>query len=312
MRLATFNVQNMRLRAGEGGALRLDGARDADLPRDAAPGAARFDRIDRRLTAEILTHADADVVALQEVFDQATLDYFHDKVLTPAGAAPYPHRVCLPGNDGRGFDVALMSRIPTTRIESHAAATPHSLQLAPTPGCASGERIFRRDCIEATIGPLTLFVCHFKAPYPDADASWRIRRLEAEAVATLIRRRFPDAAQGLWIVAGDLNEPGDAADGDAAAIRPLLGELGVDLMLRLPETERWSFHQQHSTVYSRPDALIGSPALAERFPTATPRVLRGGLDRDAERYRGPRLSDVGRHRPHASDHAALVLDLPGL
>lgn len=309
MRVATFNVQNLRLRRKEAGP-RLDGAWDKDV----SPGAGDRDALaaaDRRLTAEVLRIANADVVALQEVFDRETLDHFHDEALTPAGAAPYPHRICLPGNDGRGLDVALMSRRAPRRVESHAAETPASLGLPATAECAADARIFRRDCLEAEIAGIALFVCHFKAPYPDVEASGRIRLLEAQAVAALIRRRFADPAAALWLVLGDLNEPRETpAAGPAAA--PLVAMGGVDLMLRLPEGERWSFHQPRSAFYSRPDAMIASPALAARFPSARPRIIRAGMEREAERYPGPRLAEVGETRPHASDHALVAIDLPGL
>ncbi len=310
MRIATFNVQNLRLRRQDG-APHLDGARDGDIPEDTSPAAAAHDPTDRQLTAAVLRLASADIVALQEVFDRASLDYFHESVLAPMGVRPYPHRYCLPGNDGRGLDVALMSRRRPTRVESHAPATPAALGLAAIPGCEPEHRIFRRDCLEAEIGALTLFVCHFKAPYPDAEAAWPIRQLEAAAVAALIRRRFPNPAEGLWLVLGDLNEPFEQGAA-GSALAPLIAAHGVDLMLRLPEAERWSFHQPYSTRYARPDAMIASAALASRFPEAAPTIIRAGLDFGAARYRGPRFEGVGRHRPHASDHAAIVIELPGL
>ena len=45
---------------------------------------------------------------------------------------------------------------------------------------------------------------------------------------------------------------------------------------------------------------------------AVPEILRRGLGHEAGPGQGARLERVGLHRPHASDHAALVLDLPGL
>jgi hypothetical protein len=40
--------------------------------------------------------------------------------------------------------------------------------------------------------------------------------------------------------------------------------------------------------------------------------LRAGLGHEAARHEGPRLEGTGWHRPHASDHAALVVEFPGL
>ncbi len=307
MRIASFNVQNLRLRRG-GPTPRLDGARDADTP---GRSAADLDAADRRLTAAVIARADPDVVCLQEVFDLATLDHFHDAFLRPTGAAPWPHRVCLPGNDGRGQDLALMSRRPLEELASHARLTPADLGLDPAPGTDPALPVFRRDCLRARIGPLTLFLVHFKAPWPDAAQGWEVRRREAEAVRRLIARRFEGAAYPLWLILGDLNEPATESR-EARAIAPLLAPFSVDLLARVPPGERWSYHMPEEGLYSRPDGMLASPALAGRYPASRPEILREGLAAAARRYDGPRLPGVGAERPHASDHAALLIDFPDL
>lgn len=315
MRIASFNVQNLRLRQHNGD-WRLDGARDSDTATDNTKAALALDGTDRRLTADVLRDADADVVALQEVFDQATLDYFHDHVLLPEGVAPYPYRICLPGNDGRGLDVAVMSRLPMTEVVSHAALTPFDLGLAveshPGLGIAPARPIFRRDCLMVTVGRLTLFLCHFKAPYPDEEGAWIIRRLEAQAVRRLIERRFADDANAYWMLIGDLNEPAISPMGKERAIAPLIGDVSVDLLARLPVDDRWTYFDRWSGLYSRPDAVLASPALARDWPGACPKILREGLGREVGAGAGSRLQEVGDHRPHASDHAAILIDFPEL
>ena len=306
MRIATFNVQNMRLRHSKAGVL-LTGARDGDGPARESAAAKVSDVIDRKLTAAILREADADVVAMQEVFDRETLDYFHDRILLPSGSAPYPFRICLPGNDGRGYDVALMSRIGLEHVKSHATLTAKDLGLEREAGDDADEPVFRRDCLSARVGELTLLVCHFKAPWPDADIAWMTRRLEALAVRRLIERMFPDPASAQWLILGDLNEPQNEPRGERATA-PLIDDFAVDLVTRLPEDRRWSYHMQDTSIYSRPDALLASPAFARRFPNATPLYLRQGLGHEAARFSGERLHGVGYHRPHASDHAAIAID----
>lgn len=301
----------MRLRVRDGAA-HLDGARDEDIEEDMGADAAALDDIDRRLTAAVLKKAAADVVSLQEVFNQDTLDYFHDTILVPGGVPPYPHRICLPGNDGRGLNVAVMSRLPFDDVTSHAAETTSSLGLEESDILGPDNRIFRRDCLEVSIGRLTAFICHLKAPYPDTASVFDIRRLEAVAVRRVIERRFDTPAESLWLIVGDLNEPAIAETDPERSIAPVFEGFAVDLLARIPPQERWTFHQPHSAVYTCPDALLASPALAARWPDVRPEILRIGLDRDAERYRGARLAGVGAHRPHASDHAALSVDFPGL
>lgn len=292
MRIATLNMQNLRL-LPDG---RLSGARDGDDAEDPS-----FDLMDRRLTAEVLAEADADVVALQEVFDAASLDAFHDRFLRPV-TAPYPWRCCLPGNDGRGLDVAVMARRPWDAAVSHAGVTARDIGMAMPEGMDPGQPVFRRDCLEVRFGPLTLFVVHFKAPWPDRARAFAVRRLEAVAAARLV-----GAAGPLWLVAGDLNEPA----GRDRAVAPL-ESLGVNLMDRLPEGDRWTFHEPQAGRYDSPDGLIASPALAARWPDAVPRVIRSGMGREARCETGPRLPGTGEHRPHASDHAAVAVDLPGV
>jgi hypothetical protein len=307
MRVATFNVQNLRLRH-PGGDARLDGARDAAS--EGPPAADALDAVDRRLTAAVIGDLRADVVALQEVFDAGTLDHFHDTVLVPGGVAPYPHRVCLPGNDGRGLDVAVMSRLPFGAVASHAGLRPADFGLDAPEGFGD-QPVFRRDCLVVEIGRLTLLACHFKAPWPDAGASWPVRRLEAEAVRRILEARFADPGGALWLVAGDLNDP-DPAGGPGRAIAPLEAPFSVDLTRRMPREERWTFHDPESGGRFLPDVLLASPRLAADFAQAVPVAVREGLSRDAGRRAGPRLREVGEHRPHASDHAALVVDFPGL
>lgn len=308
MRIATFNVQNLRLRRGPAGR-RFDGARDADMPEDATPGAAALDLADRRLTAAVIAGADADVVALQEVFDAATLDFFHDRLLRQTGVRPWPYRVCLPGNDGAGRDLALMSRRPLESVASHAALTAVDLGLDDLPGARPGRPVFCRDVLMARIGALTLWVVHFKAPGP--DPAWMQRRLEALALRRLIEAHGGGEPGAHWLVLGDLNEPLEP-EGPGRAIAPLVEGFAVDLVARLPARERWTWAAPGGALYSRPDAMLASPALAARFATARPQILREGIGHEAVRHAGTRLEGVGKHRPHASDHALVWIDLPGL
>ena len=310
MRIATFNVQNLRLRRKAGRA-RFDGARDYDVPQDSTAEATALDLADRRLTSAILAQADADVVCLQEVFNLETLDFFHEHLMRHAGAAAYPHRVCLPGNDGGGRDLAVLSRRPIEGLRSHATLTPDDLGLTPPEGMRADMPIFRRDCLTFRVGDLNLFHCHFKAPWPDTTRAWPIRRIEALAVRKLVEAHQNHNRDALWMILGDLNEPVEPVVKDPA-IAPLLPPFSVDLLERMPQQDRWTFYNAQDGQYARPDALLASPALARRWPDATPQALRAGLDRDARRTDVARLPDVGAHRPHASDHAALVLDLDGL
>lgn len=303
MRIATFNVQNLRLRS-RGAVLHLDGARDDDAPGESGPAAEALDGVDRDLTARLLAEANADLAALQEVFDQASLDHFHDALLAPRGLR-YPHRVCIEGNDGRSEDIALMSRHALLEVRSHAHLTFADVGALPPRGHAETERVFRRDCLAAQCGPLWVFVCHFKASAPDDELGRAIRRAEAHAVRRVIERCIADPADALWLALGDFNAHDAAGEED---LRPLTHNFAVDLCARMPADERWTYFQPWTGGYSCPDRLFASPALAERCEGA-PTILKSGLGRAARAHAGPRLDGVGETRPHASDHALLMIDL---
>lgn len=294
MRIATFNLQNLRLRQ-PGGRPHLDGAVDDDVAE--VPRAPELDEADRRLTAETVAKADADVIALQEVFDRAALDFFHDRFLRPTGTRPYPYRICRPGNDGRGLEVAAMSRLPPRGIESHAALTGADLGLDDLSEDLRAHPLFRRDCLRIDLDRVTLFICHFKAPYPDVDRARLIRDAEARAVRRIVETAFDHPAAARWIVLGDFNEPG-GGDG-AGALAALTGEFACDLSARAATGPDWTYETFDTHRHARPDRILVSPRLARDYPDARPEVIRSGMRR-------------GVRRPHASDHALLYADFPGL
>lgn len=308
MRIATLNVQNLRLRQSPNGP-RLEGARDrdVDLPED-----RRFDTMDRRLTAQVVTRIDADILCLQEVFDIATLDHFHDVFLQEAGGGAYRHRICEPGNDGHGLNVAVMARCGPDHVRSHAQATAADLGLEDVNGVLGGGPVFRRDCLEVRFGALTLFVCHLKAPYPDRVRAAAIRSLEVQAIRRVVEASIPDPPNDFWMILGDLNTPlGTGVEGDQA-LEPLVDKFAVDLMARVPEGDDWTFVMPDTGERLRPDAMLASPALANMAPDAIPRVERRGMDPVAAQTSGYPFAAVGSPRPHASDHAAIWIDLPDM
>lgn len=301
MRIATFNVQNLRLRRREG-EVYLDGARDGDAPDEDVHNEAHarsLDAQDRELTADLIAQAQADVVALQEVFDQQTLDHFHDVLLEKRGAF-YPHRVCLEGNDGRSVDVAVLSRLPLESVRSNADLRFADIGFEPPAGLQAKDRVFRRDCLALRCAGVHLFVCHLKNAAAGDLRSHAIRRAEAFAIRHVVKTR----AQ--WLALGDFNahDPDDVRD-----LEPLMAEFAVDLCARLPEEERWTYYDRQSGAYTCPDRIMASPALARRFADARPQVMRTGMARCASRYTGERHASVGRERPHASDHALLFVDI---
>lgn len=308
MRIATFNLQNLRLRTRDGERV-LDGAADQDRP--CAPRSKELARADRIETARVIASAAADIVALQEVFDLEALDFFHDRFLLPAGSPLFPHRYCLKGNDGRGLNVAAMSRSRPLSVTSHADLTGADLGLSDLPPELKDHPIFRRDCLELQFDTVTLFVCHFKAPYPDIARAHEIREAEARAVRRIIEARFRQPEEERWIILGDFNEPARDAATSTSALAPLRSGFAEDLLDRLVPGTDWTYELPETHLHSRPDRILVSPRLAQDYPDTRPKIIRSGM----EALQDPSGDDVPAtraHPPHASDHALVYADFPEL
>ena len=321
IRLATFNVENLLMRLNFA-SIGIDDMRQrlTDITsRDQAEHVAGlvnvFSEDDRTLTAQALAATRADVCALQEVENLLTLTSFHNMYLSRWSQKPYPFHVLLEGNDRRGIDVGLLSRIKVVDKKSHADVSYADLGIAPPAGVNHNERIFRRDCLEVDLAKdgvrLTLYVCHFKSMYGGRDESRKIRDGEARAVRALIERRFDNPADENWIVLGDLNDyieidgVPDHQHGLSALIADGFASDMAQLCISEPN-QRWSHHFKKLDQYTALDHILLSPRLADLNQHSSISYVRAGLPWRATRHKGYRLSGIGWANPKASDHCPLA------
>ena len=338
LRVMTFNVENMFTRfdfrraedlddylgllEGEDAASRLALAKAARLILD--------DEI-RTFCALTLRQVGPDIVLLQEVESLHALRRFHDKYLLGVGGEPLPHLAVLEGNDGRGIDVAVLSRLPLETVQSHKELSLGDLYASGFTWEAHGlsraamdrdrlfgdprMRVFRRDCLEVHVDvagrPLALFNCHFKSLGAGRLETRPFRLAEAAAVAQLLRQAQARGRRD-YLVAGDLNDftETDGVPDPAHGLGPLLDSgLVVDTVKRIADPrDRWTHFYARDRVYNQLDYLLLSPALAARNPEP-PRIVRSGMPYRAERATVPRFPRIGWDRPKASDHCAVVMDL---
>ncbi len=321
LRIATFNCENLLMRCDFAAANVAGAARkltNVSSSQVADQVDAVFDVLsedDRTLTAQALAATKADVCALQEVENLVTLTAFHNRYLTRWANQPYTTRILHEGNDGRGIDVALLSRLSVIREISHAALTVADMDIKP-PGRVSHEaRIFRRDCLEVDVvkegRALTLFVCHFKSMHGGRKKTNAIRTAEARAVRAILEARFSDPASAEWIILGDFNDYTEI-DGVPVAthgLAPLLEDgFTIDLagqVLDDPLT-RWSHYYPKEKTYGALDHMFLSPKLAEKNRSASLTYIRAGAAWRCERHKGFRLPGVGWSNPKASDHCPLA------
>ena len=317
LRIATFNVENLLMRC-DFNRIGIEGAQRKINKINSLAEAERVDSVfnvlsedDRTLTAQALAATRADVCALQEVENLVTLTAFHNRYLARWADRPYQERILHEGNDGRGIDVALLSRSPVIRHRSHSGETFGSLGLQPPRGSNKRTPVFRRDCLEIDIVKdnrmLTLFVCHFKSMHGGRAETRPVREQEALGVRAIIERRFKNPADEDWIVLGDLN---DYLEIDGKPVRdhglgPLVDDgFATDLapIAIDDDFDRWSHHYAHEDTYSALDHILLSPRLAGLNKRASAAYVRAGVPWRSTRHVGWRLPGVGWSNPKASDH----------
>jgi endonuclease/exonuclease/phosphatase family metal-dependent hydrolase len=242
--------------------------------------------------ARVLADTGADIISMIEVEDRITLKGFHDDILypeflKPAGNKPYPYIMSIQGNDGRGINVGVMSRVPINWIQSHVDDRTES----NTP-------VFSRDCLEVNFAltpdtPLHLLVNHFKSMgySSSGDPQGNKRRLvQTKRVADLIGEH--DLSREYLITAGDFNAPATSP-----SLAPLLAKAGlVNVSENLPAGERGTYR----TGKDQLDYILVSDALKANLQSV--RIERRGI----YTAKGTRYPTVTNRRTEASDHAAVV------
>ncbi|MFI2213689.1 endonuclease/exonuclease/phosphatase family protein [Streptomyces sp. NPDC020141] len=242
-------------------------------------------------TARVIAEIDADILLTVEVEDRLTLHRFNAQVLAAQGAGRYPFNLLIDGNDSRGIDVGLFSRLPVTALRSHI------FDVDPA------RPLFSRDCAEFEIQlpdgePLWLLGNHFKSKgYGKPAESAEKRRLQAQRVRQIYTAALKRSSR--VVVAGDLNDTPDSEP-----IGLLLRARMKDVMSHRGYTGAPGTYGTGQSVKQKIDYLLLSPELWKRVETV-----------DVER-RGvwapntfPSFDTVTSKANQASDHGALYADL---
>jgi len=242
--------------------------------------------------ARVIADTDADIVSLIEVEDRITLRGFHNDILhkeflKPAGKEPYPYIMSIQGNDGRGINVAVMSRVPINWMKSHVDER-----------TAKNYPVFSRDCLEVNLAltpekPLHLLVNHFKSMgyNSGSDPQGNKRRLvQTTRVAELLDEH--DMAKEYVAVTGDFN-----AGAASPSLAPLLTKAGMyNVNEELPVAERGTYR----TGKDQLDYILVSDALKAKLSSV--HIERRGV----YTAKGKKYPTVTNRRTEASDHAAVV------
>ena len=136
-----------------------------------------------------------DVLALQEIENGRVLEGLAKGPLGKYGYG-YTARAALPG---AALGIALLSRFPLSRIRAHQASVP----FGETP------RPILEARVETALGPVVVFVCHWKSKLGEAERTEAVRTASAKVLVRRIAELALEDPTMDIVVLGDLNENWD-------------------------------------------------------------------------------------------------------
>ncbi len=248
--IASFNVEN------------LFDSHDDPYRAESAADAKSRDALKR--VAGMIRQLNADVLALVEVENRGILDAFCKAFLPDMGYEP----VLFEGNDQRGIDVAVLSRLPVGPVTSHR-------HLRFEDGAGHLTR-FRRDLLQVRIEPqggtpFDVLVVHFKSKGGQAEGGADTRLGEARQVRAMLDRMLERDPYAHFVVCGDFNDTIDSQP-----LKAILGSGPLALhhfVEEVPSAERITYNQE--PYLSMIDFILASPAMAERRVPKSYRIPQG-------------------------------------
>jgi endonuclease/exonuclease/phosphatase family metal-dependent hydrolase len=249
--VAAYNVQNLfdsfddQYRSDEGTAAKPRGALEA--------------------LAQTIRRFDADVLALSEVENRGILEQFNSVLLPDLD---YREVVHFEGNDRRGIDVALLSRLPVGPVTSY-----RHLEFPD----ANGQVMkFRRDLLRVRIEPedgqaFDVFVVHFKSKGGLGGEAEEIRLGEAMSLRRILDEILAQDQEAALLVCGDFND-----QWSSRSVQAVVGSGATALtgfVDRISGETDVTYNQE--PYRSMIDFILASPAMARRYVKDSYRILPG-------------------------------------
>jgi len=241
---------------------------DVDDPYHADETTAAKPREQLEHLAESIRGLDADVLALQEVETRGYLQRFVDVFLPEMG---YEHIVHYEGNDLRGIDVCLLSRVPVGPVQSH--------RHMRFPGAEGQPRAMSRDLLSVTLQPpgkkpIEVWVFHLKSNSGGRELAEPIRLAEVYFVRNMLDKRLAADPSAQLLLMGDFNDTWESA-----TMKTLVGTGPAALTLPLSEPKIKSLITYNKGEHrSMIDFILCSPAMAKRYVAGSYRSIPGTVD----------------------------------
>lgn len=251
--IATFNVLNL-----------FD---EHDDPYHSDEGTEAKSAAELKALAESIHKIDADVLALQEVENRGLLEKFNAAMLADMG---YANVVLFEGNDLRGIDVAILSRLPVGPVTSH-----RHLKFSDGSG---GMMKFNRDLLRARIEPegftpFEVFVVHFKSKRGGATQTETYRLGECQRAREILTGILSKDAEARFVICGDFN---DSYDSKPMKVLRGEGEFALrDFMADVPK-EIASYNRMRDAGVI--DFILASPEMAKGYEEKSYQISPGTVE----------------------------------
>jgi endonuclease/exonuclease/phosphatase family metal-dependent hydrolase len=225
-------------------------------------------RLQLAQVADAMHELDADVLALQEVESRGYLERFVEVFLADMG---YEHVVHYEGNDHRGIDVCLLSRLPIGPVTS--------LRHVTFDDGKGHRRGFCRDVLQVTVEPaggkrFEVWVLHLKSNYDGRAYAEPIRVGEAKEIRRMLDERLRADGGARILVCGDFNDTWSSE-----TVQTIVGT-GTHAMKcfaeELPEDQRITYNRE--PYRSMIDFILLSPGLASRYVKGSYGIVDGSVD----------------------------------
>ena len=242
-RIASYNVLNLFDKIDD------PNKRDEGTPAKSAQSMAAL--------ADVMEDSHADVIALQEVENIDILTQFRDQNHLKDD---YPYLTLVEGNDGRGIDVALLSKHPINNVVTHKDET------FPVKG--QEDRGFLRDLLQADIdipdyGPVRFFLSHF-ASKRGGERADIMREAEATKAREIIKRETANFPSQKYVIMGDFNDTPDSPAAQTLTKKDGDGWGLVDAFRDKPDMVSYPTNPKTARKwgYKRIDHILLSPQMA--------------------------------------------------
>lgn len=218
--------------------------------------------------AQGIESLNADVIAMEEVENRDYLQRFVDVFLPDLG---YKEVVLFEGNDLRGIDVAVISRVPIGTVRSN-----RHLKFVGEDGVVQH---FQRDLLQVTIepeggDPLEIWVVHLKSKRGGDPVSDVIRLAEAAEIRRQLDARLKADPEARIVVTGDFNDTPESK-----SIQTIIGS---------GEQAMWSAHTDlpnpnvitynEGEFKSMIDYMLCTPAMHGRYVKGSFQVVQGSIE----------------------------------